>query len=80
MKRTSLLAELELHYIYALHLTNGRVGRGTPYFTIITEYIDSFYYKFDVIEDLRIYFKLFNDYMDCQELYDRFKMRIEKAE
>ena len=53
MKRTSYLAELELHYIYALRLKNSRVGRGTPYFTAINEYIDTFYYKYDVMQDLR---------------------------
>ena len=79
MRRTSLLAELELHYIYALQLKTGRIGRGTPYFSAINEYIDTFYFKFDVMSDLRKFIRLIDDPVDCQELFSRFSLRIDQA-
>ena len=77
MTRVSLLAELEIHYIYALRTPNARVGRKTPYWTAMLEYIDLFYAKFDVIKDLRPFMKLISDHIDAQELYDRFKLKID---
>ena len=32
MRRTSLLAELEVYYIYVLNLNNAHVGKGSRYF------------------------------------------------
>ena len=55
MKRTSLLAELEIHYIYSLNVPSAHVGHGSHYFTVMVEYIDTFYFKYDVIEDMRLF-------------------------
>ena len=77
MKRTSYLAEIELHYIYALQSPNAHIGKGSPYFSVIADYIDNFHYKFDVIHDLRPFLALLDIHEDGQELHDRFKVRIE---
>ena len=60
MKRTSYLSELELNYIYALHARGFNVGAGSNFFILMTEYMDLFYDKADIVEDLRPYFKLLN--------------------
>jgi hypothetical protein len=60
MQRTSYLTEMEFHYIYALHSPFLNCGENTPYFYLVFEYIDKFYDKSDICQDLRPYLQLFN--------------------
>ena len=66
MRRTSFLAELELNYIYALHSKGFNVGAGSQFFLLMYDYIDYFYDKSDVIEDLTPYLKLLNADQDVE--------------
>ena len=76
MKRTSYLSELELNYIYALHSRGYQVGAGTNFFVLMTEYMDLFYDKADVTEDLRPYFKLLNSEQDVEAMKERLMDRV----
>ena len=70
MRRTSFLAELEINYIYALHAKGFNVGAGSQFFLLIYDYIDFFYDKSDVIEDLTPYLKLLNSDTDVEIMND----------
>ena len=76
MKRTSYLSELELNYIYALHSRGYHVGAGSNFFVLMTEYIDLFYDKSDIVEDLRAYFKLLNSEQDVDAMKVRLLERV----
>ena len=77
MKRTSYLSELEFFYTYALHAKTFTISEGTPFFNLMNDYIDHFYDKHDVLEDLRPYFKLLTAAEDAQEMLDRMRKRLE---
>jgi len=55
IKKTSYLAELEFYFNYAMHCPRMPVGDMSPYMSVINEYIDKFYDKSDIVEDLRPY-------------------------
>jgi hypothetical protein len=55
IKKTSYLAELELLFNYALHSPKMPVGDMSIYMGVINEYIDKFYDKADVVEEIRPY-------------------------
>ena len=80
MKRTSYLSELELYYCYTLHAKTFTVTQGTPFFILMNDYIDLFYDKHDVLEDLKPYLKLLNTQEDVEEMVDRMKSRLEQVE
>ena len=80
MKRTSYLSELEFYYCYTLHAKTFTVTQGTPFFILINDYIDLFYDKHDVLEDLKPYLRLLNTPDDVEEMIDRMRSRLEQVE
>jgi hypothetical protein len=80
MKRTSYLAELEVIYVYALRTKNYQVGEGSQFLLTILEYIDNFYDKADVTEDLKPYLRLLNPEADVETVKLRLVDRIKQAE
>ena len=80
MRRTSFLSELEFYYVYALRCRPMQCGVGSNFFILMLEYIDLFYDKADVLEDLQPYLKLLNATDDVNNIRDRFRDRIQQAE
>ena len=80
MKRTSYLAEIEFLYCFALRCKGMQCGIGSNFFTLMLEYIDYFFDKADVLEDLKPYLKLLNNTDDVLNVRDRFRERIGLAE
>ena len=80
MKRTSYLAELEFNYVYALRCKSMQCGIGSNFFLLILEYIDLFFDKSDVLEDLESYLKLLNSVEDVNNIKERFRDRVSQAE
>lgn len=80
MRRTSYLAELESLYVYALRCKNMPCGANSPFFSLMQEYIDLFYDKSDVLEDLRPYLLLFNNNEDVLFMKEMFKEKVKAAE
>ena len=80
MKRTSYLSELEFNYVFALRCKGMQCGIGSNFFILMLEYIDLFYDKADVLEDLTPYLKLLNATDDVANVRDRFRDRINQAE
>lgn len=60
MKRTSFLAELECKFCIALSSKSYPTYDGSTIFNTILDYIELFYDKADVIEDLLPYLRLLN--------------------
>lgn len=58
MKRTSFMADLEYKFCLALRYPNYPTGEKSMFFSLIKEYIEAFYDKFDVLGDLRQYLVL----------------------
>ena len=80
MKRTSYLAELEFSYVFALRCKAMQCGIGSNFYILMLEYMDLFYDKADVMEDLEPYLKLLNYYDDVNAVKDRFRDRITQIE
>jgi len=80
MRRTSYLAELESLYVYALRCKNMPCGAASPFFSLMQEYIDLFFDKSDVLEDLRPYLLLLNNTEDVNTICEMFKERVKQAE
>ena len=80
MRRTSYLAELESLYVYALRCKNMPCGANSPFFSLMQEYIDLFYDKSDVLEDLKPYLLLLNNGDDVQYMKEMFKEKVKQAE
>lgn len=59
MKRTSYLGDMEYKFVLALNYPVYQINEKSQYFQIITEYIDLFYDRFDVINDIKPYLVLF---------------------
>jgi len=79
MQRESRLAEMELMYVYALRCKAMPCGSGSPFFTLLLEYIDLFHDKFDVLDDLRPYLLLLSS-ADVIHVRDMFRDRVKQAE
>lgn len=58
MKRTSYMADLEYKYVLALRYHNYPLGDKSMFFSLLKEYIEVFYDKFDVIGDVERYLHL----------------------
>ena len=56
------------------------MGAGTNYFILMTEYMDLFYDKSDVVEDLRPYLKLLNADQDIEQMKERLMDRVSQHE
>ena len=80
MRRTSYLSELEFFYVFALRCKGLQCGIGSNFNSLLLEYIDHFYDKADVLEDLKPYLKLLNQTDDVIHMRDRFRERISAAE
>ncbi len=80
MKRTSYLAELEFNYIFALKWKNMPTGIGSGFNSLMLDYIDHFYDKSDILEDLKPYLLLLNGAEDVVNVRDRFRDRISQME
>ena len=80
MRRASYLSELDFYYVFALRCKGLQTGVGSNFFSLLLEYIDHFYDKADVLEDLRPYLKLLNNTDDVTSVRDRFRERISAAE
>ena len=80
MKRTSYLAEMEFKYIFALRCKGMQCGIGSNFFILVLEYIDLFFDKADVLEDLEPYLKLLNQAEDVNAVKERFRDRIHQIE
>ena len=80
MRRTSYLAELEFMYVYALRCKAMPCGIASPFFILMLEYIDLFFDKSDVLEDLRPYLYLLNNNEDVINVRDMFRDRVKQAE
>ena len=61
MRRTSYLSEIEFLYVFALRCKGLQCGIGSNFFTLLMEYIDHFFDKADVLDDLKSYLKLLNN-------------------
>lgn len=79
MKRTSYLSELEFLYVFALRCKGLPCGIGSTFFNLIMDYIDLFFDKEDVSEDLKPYLKLLTQ-EDVVFVRDRFRERIMQTE
>ena len=79
MKRTSFLAELECKLCIALNSKNYLTYEGTPMFNLFLDYIEQFYDKSDVVQDLMPYFPLFN-HEDAIQLREKIKNKVESLE
>ena len=77
MKRTSFLAELEFYYVYSLRCKAMQCSIGSPFFILMWEYIDLFYDKSDVLEDLKSYLRLLNKDEDVSAIKERFRERVQ---
>ena len=62
--------------MYALHCKTMPCGVDSPFFNLMLQYIDIFYDKTDVLEDLLPYLKLVNDNEDVLHIKNRFNDRI----
>jgi hypothetical protein len=59
LKKTSYLAELEFKFCVALNCKGYPTYEGSPIFNTMLDYIELFYDKSDVIENISVYLKLF---------------------
>lgn len=79
MKRTSYLTDLEYKYVLALNYATYNVSENSEFFSLIREYIERFYDRFDVISDIRKYLSLFgHDEAAALKAFDR--KRLEELE
>ena len=76
MKRTSYLSEMEFNYVFGLRCKALPMGMGSNFFILLQEYVDIFYDKSDVLEDLRPYLKLLNDQEDRASMESRLTERV----
>jgi hypothetical protein len=58
MKRVSFLAELECKLCIALNSKTYQTYEGSPLFNLILDYIELFFDKVDVVQDLLPYLRL----------------------
>ena len=65
--------------MYALHCRQMPCGVESPFFVLILQYIDTFYDKTDVLEDLLPYFKLLET-EDAVHIKNRFNERVRTLE
>ena len=79
MRRTAALAELEFIYIYALQCSSLDVGEDSLFFTQILDYIDSFFDKVDVQDDIKHYLELMME-DDAKAIQVRLRTRVEEVE
>jgi hypothetical protein len=80
MQRTSYLAEMEFHYIYALQCPKYLTGENSHFYYHIFEYMDKFFEKADVVTDLRPYLALLNLYTDAPAIIKKILERITQME
>lgn len=59
MKRVSYLADIEYKFVLGLNYQHYMLGEKSLYMSLMKEYIDKFYDVFDVVDDLKPYFKTF---------------------
>jgi hypothetical protein len=59
MRRTSYLADIEYKFVLGLRYHHYLMGEKSLYMSLMKEYIDKFYDTFDVVEDLKPYFRTF---------------------
>lgn len=59
MKRTSYICDMEYKYVLALNYNTYPIHEHSAFYHIIVEYIKEYYDKFDVVNDIRQYIKLF---------------------
>lgn len=75
MRRSSFLAELDMRYVFALHCPIYQVGEGTPFQNLLIEYIENFFDKSDVVEEVREYLTLLKK-TDAIALCSRIYFRV----
>lgn len=79
MRRSSYLAELDMRYVIALHCPNYQVGEGTAFQSLLIEYIENFFDKSDVLDDIREYLTLLKK-TDAVALCSRIEFRVKQTE
>lgn len=79
IKRTSYLSELEFNYVFALRCNGYPCGVGSNFFTILLDYIDMFFDKEDVVDDVKPYLKLLNSTDDLTFIRERLQERVSQT-
>ena len=79
MRRSSFLAELDLRYVFALHCPIYQVGEGTTFQGLLIEYIENYFDKSDVLDDIREYLTLLKK-TDAVALCSRIEFRVKQTE
>jgi hypothetical protein len=79
VKKTSYLSELEYKFCIALNCRNYPTHEGSPMFNTFLDYIELFFDKSDVIEDIRLYLQLLSD-EDANCLATRIETRVNNLE
>ena len=74
------MAELESLYCYALRCKNMACGNQSQFYMLMLEYIEIYYDKNDVLEDLRPYLPLLNNSDDIFTLRDLFREKVRNTE
>ena len=67
------MAELDFYYSYALHCNTFVVSHGTSFYNLMTDFIDQFFEKLDVINVLKPYMKLLTAKEDVEELRGKYQ-------
>ena len=76
MKRASFLAELEMYYCYALHAKTFTVSHGTPFYILMSDYMEQFHDKHDVLSDLAPCLRLLTSQEDVNEMLAKISSRV----
>jgi hypothetical protein len=79
IKRTSYLSELEYKFCIALNCKSYPTFEGSPFYNSILDFLEIFYDKTDVIEDIRPYLKLLQP-EDAYTLRDKIDSKVENLE
>ena len=77
MKRASYLAELEMYYCYSLHAKTFTVSHGTPFYILMSDYIEQFHDKHDVLADLAPCLRLLTAKEDVDEMLAKTSNKLE---
>ena len=79
LKKASYISELEYKFCVALNCPNYPTGEGSPMFNTFLDFIELFFDKTDVVEDVRTYLQLLSE-EDATSLIARVQVRLNTLE
>jgi hypothetical protein len=80
MARDSYLGEFEIRLNLALNYPSYSVNENSKFFFLVKEYVENYYNKFDVVEDIRYYLPLFGvNESHALRMFVRDKLDIEET-